>query len=171
MADKLARMSQLHSNSQKVQDALRAAGLSARVELLTQEARTAAAAAEQLGCEVGAIANSLVFIADNAPLLVMSSGAHRVDVDHLRAAHGIGVLRPAKAAEVLAATGQPIGGVAPIGHPAPLATLIDSTLAHHPQVWMGGGVPNSIFALTFAELVAITGGTLCEVRPAAAVAE
>jgi len=158
-------MSHSHPNVEKVQDALAAAGLNAQVQLLTQEVRTAAAAAAELECEVGAIANSLIFLADDAPVLVLSSGAHRVDVDFLAAARGWASLRAARAPEVLAATGQPIGGVAPVGHPRPLPTVVDQTLADHPRVWMGGGVPNAMFALTFEELVALTGGDVGEVRP------
>ena len=90
---------------------------------------TAAAAAEALGCEVGAIANSLVFDADGAPLLVLASGAHRVDTGKVAALLGVTRVRRATPEFVLAATGQEVGGVAPVGHPAPLRTVVDVDLA------------------------------------------
>lgn len=157
-------MQQLHTNSQKVQELLDAAGIDTAVQRLSKETRTAVAAAEELGCDVGAIANSLVFIADGEPLLVMTSGAHRVDEHFLAQLGGITELRSARAAEVREATGQPIGGVAPIGHPTPLRALVDETLANYPRIWVGGGAPNSIFGLTFTELLDLTGGTVCAVN-------
>lgn len=131
---------------------------------LAKETRTAAAAAQELGCVVGAIANSLVFMADGQPLLVMTSGAHRVDEEFLAAARGIGELRSANAAEVREATGQPIGGVAPLAHPTRLPALIDGSLAQYEEIWVGGGAPNSIFPLTYAQLVEITGGEVVTVN-------
>ncbi|HZB48538.1 MAG TPA: YbaK/EbsC family protein, partial [Mycobacteriales bacterium] len=111
-----------HPNVVKVVDALAAAGATGEVRTLPDEARTAAIAAEQLGVEVGAIANSLVFDADGEPLLVLTSGAHRVDTARVAALVGVGALRRASPEFVREATGQPIGGVAPVGHPAPLRT-------------------------------------------------
>lgn len=159
-------MNDLHPNAQKVQDALDAAGLETTVQRLSKETRTAAAAAAELGCVVGAIANSLVFMADGEPLLVMTSGAHRVDEAFLAAEQGIGELRSANAAEVRGATGQPIGGVAPLAHPAKLPALIDGSLAQYEEIWVGGGAPNSIFPLTYEQLLQITGGTVVAVNAA-----
>lgn len=158
-------MNDLHPNAQKVQGALDAAGVVTSVQRLSKETRTAAAAAAELGCAVGAIANSLVFMADGEPLLVMTSGAHRVDEAFLAAEQGIGELRSANAAEVRDSTGQPIGGVAPLAHPTKLPALIDETLAQYEQIWVGGGAPNSIFPLTYEQLLAITGGTVVAVNP------
>jgi prolyl-tRNA editing enzyme YbaK/EbsC (Cys-tRNA(Pro) deacylase) len=118
---------------------------------------TAAAAAEALGCEVGAIANSLVFEADGAPLMVLASGARRVDLQGLAGLLGTGRIRRASAEAVLAATGQAVGGVSPVGHPAPLRTVIDVSLADHAVLWAGAGDDHTMFSTTYDELVAITG--------------
>src|SRR5580704_8372895 len=92
---------------------LRELGVSGAVVELPERAPTAAA---QLGCDVGAIANSLVFGADGAPLLVMTSGAHRVDTGRVAALIGVTAVQRADASSVRAWTGQPIGGVGPVGH-------------------------------------------------------
>ena len=119
---------------------------------------TAAAAAEALGCEVGAIANSLVFDADGFPLLVLASGAHRVDTGKVAALIGAQRVRRASPDFVLAATGQEVGGVAPVGHPAPLRTVVDTDLATFPVLWAGGGDHHTMFSATYADLLRVTGG-------------
>lgn len=121
--------------------------------------RTAAEAAAALGCEVGAIASSLVFMADGEPLLVMTSGAHRVDTQALAHTLGKQKIKRASADQVRAATGQAIGGVAPVGHPAPIETVVDEDLRQFDQIWASAGNPNSVFATTFDELCRITGGS------------
>jgi prolyl-tRNA editing enzyme YbaK/EbsC (Cys-tRNA(Pro) deacylase) len=133
------------------------------VRVLPESAPTAAAAAEQLGCDVGAIANSLVFAADGAPLLVMTSGAHRVDTSRVAALVGAAVVARADAKSVRAWTGQVIGGVAPVGHPAPIRTLVDVWLAKYDVVWAAGGHPHAVFPTSYDELLRITGGTSAEV--------
>jgi prolyl-tRNA editing enzyme YbaK/EbsC (Cys-tRNA(Pro) deacylase) len=133
------------------------------VRVLPDSAPTAAAAAAQLGCEVGAIANSLVFAADGAPLLVMTSGAHRVDTSRVAALVGAAVVSRADAKSVRAWTGQVIGGVAPVGHPAPIRTLVDVWLAKYDVVWAAGGHPHAVFPTSYDELLRITGGTAAEV--------
>jgi prolyl-tRNA editing enzyme YbaK/EbsC (Cys-tRNA(Pro) deacylase) len=142
----------------RVVAALRDAGVEADVRRFDVPVPTAAAAAEVLGCEVGAIANSLVFDADGAPLLVLASGAHRVDTGKLAALVGAGKVRRATAGFVLAATGQEVGGVAPVGHPAPLRTVVDVDLAAFPLLWAGGGDHHTMFSATYDELVQVTGG-------------
>jgi prolyl-tRNA editing enzyme YbaK/EbsC (Cys-tRNA(Pro) deacylase) len=142
---------------------LRDLGVAGEVRVLPEPAPTAAAAAAQLGCEVGAIANSLVFAADGAPLLVMTSGAHRVDTARVAALVGAAVVTRADARSVREWTGQVIGGVAPVGHPAPLRTLADDWLAKYDVVWAAAGHPHTVFPTSFAELVRITGGTSAEV--------
>jgi prolyl-tRNA editing enzyme YbaK/EbsC (Cys-tRNA(Pro) deacylase) len=132
----------LPASAQKVRDALAGAGVTAQVRQLPEAARTATAAAEALGCEVGAIANSLIFMAGgNWPLLVMTSGAHRVDVGGLAWRLGKALITRATPDQVRAATGQTIGGVAPIGHPAPIETIVDSDLQRYEQIWAAGGYP------------------------------
>ncbi|MEW9515922.1 YbaK/EbsC family protein [Streptomyces tubercidicus] len=113
---------------------------------------------EQLACPVGAIANSLIFEADGAPLLIVASGGHRVDLKKAASHCGARKVRRATPEFVFQATGQEVGGVAPIGHPAPLRTLVDTALADHAQVWAGAGLPHTMFRTTFEELVALTGG-------------
>ena len=133
------------------------------VRVLPESAPTAAAAAAQLGCEVGAIANSLVFDADGAPLLVLTSGAHRVDTSRVAALVGAAAVGRADARSVRAWTGQVIGGVAPVGHPAPIRTLVDAWLAKYDVVWAAAGHPHAVFPTSFDELLRITGGAPAEV--------
>ena len=153
----------LPERSRIVYDALLAAGVAPAITVLPSSARTAVEAAAALGCDVGAIANSLVFMTVDEdgirnPLLVMTSGRHRVDTAALAGKLGCSRIDRARPEEVRSATGQVIGGVAPIGHPAPLPTIIDKTLADHDQLWAAGGTPHTIFPLTYADLVKITSG-------------
>lgn len=122
-----------------------------------QTARTAPEAAAALGCEVGAIVKSLIFTADGGPVLVLLSGAHRVDTAAL-SAHLGGPVRRASPEVVRAATGFAIGGVAPVGHPRPLATVVDPALADHQRIWAAAGTPNAVFPTTYAELLRLTAG-------------
>jgi prolyl-tRNA editing enzyme YbaK/EbsC (Cys-tRNA(Pro) deacylase) len=138
--------------------ALQAGGVAAVVRRFEVPVPTAAAAAEALGCEVGAIANSLVFDADGAPLLVLASGAHRVDTAKVAALVGADRVRRATAEFVLAATGQEVGGVAPVGHPRPLRTVVDVDLAAYPLLWAGGGDHHTMFAVTYEDLLRVTAG-------------
>ena len=142
---------------------LRNLGVSGEVRELPESAPTAAAAAVQLGCEVGAIANSLVFSADGAPLLVMTSGAHRVEVARVAQLIGAAVVQRADARSVRAWTGQAIGGVGPVGHPAPIRTVVDTWLEKYDVIWAAAGHPHTVFPTSFAELVRITEGTPADV--------
>jgi len=135
------------------------------IRWLDDAVTTAALAAQALDVEVGQIANSLVFTLDGEPVLVMTSGAHRVDTDFLGARLG-GVLGRASKDVVRDATGQVIGGVAPVGHPAPVRTLVDTALARYDVVWAAAGHAKTVFPTSFDELVRITGG-----EPTAVVAE
>lgn len=153
------RGGELPERSRLVAEALAAAGAEGQVRELPDSTRTAAEAAAALGCEVGAIANSLVFMADGAPLLVMTSGAHKVDTAALAGRVGAGKVQRATPDQVRAATGQVIGGVAPVGHPAPLRTVVDVALAGYPEIWAAAGTPRTVFRTTYAELVRITAGT------------
>lgn len=152
-----------HPKVQRVLADLRAGGADeeriGRMQVLPDAVRTAAAAAAALGVEVGAIANSLVFAADGEPLLVLTSGAHRVDTAKVAALVGAEVVRRGTPEFVTAATGQAIGGVAPVGHPEPVRTLVDVALRNHPEVWAAGGIAHAVFPTTFDELVAVTGGS------------
>jgi prolyl-tRNA editing enzyme YbaK/EbsC (Cys-tRNA(Pro) deacylase) len=135
----------------------------ARLRVLPDAVTTAAAAAAALGVEVGQIANSLVFDADGAPLLVLTSGAHRVDTAKVATLVGVARVRRASPEFVREATGQAIGGVAPVGHPARLRTLVDRALEAFDEVWAAGGIAHAVFPTTFAELVRVTGGQPAEV--------
>lgn len=154
----------MNERNSLVAAAVAAAGIEPAIKILDSDAKTAAAAADQLGCEVGAIANSLVFECDGEPLLVMASGAARVDTgvvaDHL----GATAIRKADPKLVRSATGQVIGGVAPTGHPAPLRTVVDQSLASYPVIWTAAGTADSVMPLTYAQLLALTGGTAIAVR-------
>ena len=152
-----------HPAVELVETQLRTSGVGGEVRWLNDSAPTAAAAAAALGVEVGAIANSLVFLFDGEPLLVMTSGSHRVDAAWLGDQLG-GTIKRADAEAVKRVTGQTIGGVAPIGHPTPLRTIVDAQLADYPELWAAAGHAHTVFPLTFDELVRITGG---DVRPVA----
>jgi prolyl-tRNA editing enzyme YbaK/EbsC (Cys-tRNA(Pro) deacylase) len=153
----------MHPNAVQVASVLRELGVPGQVRELPEPAPTAAAAAAQLGCEVGAIANSLLFSAGSEPLLIMTSGAHRVDTGKVAALLGISSLQRASPEFVRASTGQAIGGVAPVGHPRPVRTLVDTWLDKYDVVWAAGGHPRTVFPSSFAELVRITEGTPAEV--------
>ena len=138
-------------------------GVAGEVRELPESAPTAAAAAAQLGCELGAIANSLVFSADGAPLLVMTSGAHRVDTAKMARLTGVAEVRRADARSVREWTGQAIGGVAPVGHPAPIRTLVDTWLDKYDVIWAAAAHPHTVFPTSYAELIRITNGTPADV--------
>ena len=152
-----------HPRVAEVERLLRAAGATGQVLHLPDSARTAAAAAAQLGVEVGAIANSLVFEVGGEPLLVLTSGAHRVDEAQVAALLGVRALTKATPEFVRRHTGQAIGGVAPLGHPEPIGTLVDIELARHERVWAAAGHPHTVFPTTYDELIRLTGGTPAEV--------
>ena len=142
---------------------LRDLGVAGEVRELPESAPTAAAAAAQLGCELGAIANSLVFSADGAPLLVMTSGAHRVDTVKVAGLIGASKVGRADARSVREWTGQAIGGVAPVGHPSPIRTLVDTWLDKYDVIWAAGGHPHTVFPTSYAELIRITNGSPADV--------
>jgi prolyl-tRNA editing enzyme YbaK/EbsC (Cys-tRNA(Pro) deacylase) len=149
----------MHPTVSRVLDVLRAAGVEGEVRQLDDSAGTAKQAAAALGCEVGAIASSLLFMADDEPLLIMTSGAHRVDEERVRALIGAVTFRRATADEVREATGFAIGGVAPVGHPQPLRTLVDEALGSHEILWAAAGHPHAVFCTSYAELLSVTGGS------------
>jgi prolyl-tRNA editing enzyme YbaK/EbsC (Cys-tRNA(Pro) deacylase) len=154
----------MHPNCEAVNDILQAAGLRGRVQMLDEAVTTARAAAAYLGCPVGAIANSLIFATDRGTaLLIMTSGAHRVDM--IKVGEQLGVeLRRAPADFVREHAGQPIGGVAPVGHPQPVPTIVDRALADFDQLWAAGGIPHAVFPLTYRELLLLTAGRELDVN-------
>src|SRR3954451_1653748 len=153
----------VHPNAERINAALRAAGVTAEVREFTESTRTAADAAAALSVPVGAIVKSLVFAADGAPVLVLTSGDHQVDTSKVARALAASHVGRADANLVRDATGFAIGGVAPVGHANPLRTLIDTHLASFDVVWASAGTPNTVFASTYDDLVRLTGGTPADV--------
>ncbi|WP_298747529.1 YbaK/EbsC family protein [uncultured Nocardioides sp.] len=140
-------------------------GGSGRIVTLPDSVHTAALAAEALGCEVGAIANSLLFDTGEGPVLVLTSGGHRVDVTATAARIGVPRLKRASPEFVREHTGQVIGGVSPLAHPAPVPTYLDRHLATFKEIWAAAGHPAAVFSTTYAELLAMTGATEVHVGP------
>lgn len=160
-----------HGIAEHGAQALRAVGARGEIVTFDDAVPTAAVAAERLGCAVGAIANSLVFAVDGEPVLVIASGGHRVDTGRLAVLCGVGK-RKVKRADptfVTDATGQPVGGVAPVGHPEPLRTVVDTVLQDCDVVWAGAGDRHAMFATDFAELLRITTGTAADIGESTAV--
>jgi prolyl-tRNA editing enzyme YbaK/EbsC (Cys-tRNA(Pro) deacylase) len=150
---------------QRVQAALKALGRGHEIVDLGQSARTAADAARAVGCQVDQIVKSLVFrLRDSGrALLVVTSGAHRVDERKVAAVVGEPIER-ADADFVRAETGFAIGGVAPLAHAKPIVTLIDEHLMRWDAIWAAAGHPNTVFRLTPDDLVAMTGGRVVTVK-------
>jgi prolyl-tRNA editing enzyme YbaK/EbsC (Cys-tRNA(Pro) deacylase) len=150
-------MSTEHPAITSFRDELRRRGGTGDVVILPDSVHTAVLAAEALGCEVGAIANSLLFDADGTPVLILTSGAHRVDTALVAEHLGLGRLKRATPDFVREHTGQVIGGVSPIDHPQPVPTWVDSWLRKYDVVWAAAGHPAAVFSSTFDELVTMTG--------------
>jgi len=139
-------------------------GGTGRIVVLPDSVHTAALAAEALGCAVGAIANSLLFDAGGSPVLILTSGSHRVDTGKAAAGIGVAKLRRARPEFVREHTGQVIGGVSPVGHPVPVPTYIDPWLRRHGELWAAAGHPAAVFSTSFGELVRMTGAVEIEVE-------
>jgi prolyl-tRNA editing enzyme YbaK/EbsC (Cys-tRNA(Pro) deacylase) len=157
-----------HPRVAEVTRRLAEAGATGELRVLPAEVRTAAAAAAELGVPVGAIANSLVFAVGELPLLILTSGAHRVDERKVAELLGVDRITPAPADFVRRHTGQAIvgqhfGDVAPLGHPEPIGTLVDVELARHDVVWAAAGHPAAVFSTSYDELLRLTDGTAVEV--------
>lgn len=143
-------------------------GVHPEVRHLPDAARTARAAAEALGTTPAEIANSLVFAARTVdgevePLLVLASGAHRVDTAKVAGLLGYAAVEQADPAFVREHTGMAIGGVAPVGHPQHLRTVVDATLGRYDRVWAAAGHSHTVFATTYDELIRVTGGQTMDV--------
>jgi prolyl-tRNA editing enzyme YbaK/EbsC (Cys-tRNA(Pro) deacylase) len=153
----------MHPNAERVRAALVVAGARADVVEFPEGTRTSADAAAAIGITIGQIAKTLVFLADGEPVLVMASGPDRVSEERLGAHLGATISR-ADADAVRAATGFPIGGVPPVGHPQELRAVIDAALLEHEEIWSAGGTPNAVFPITPAELIRLTGAEVVDVR-------
>lgn len=139
-------------------------GGTGEIVTLPESVHTAVLAAEALGCQVGAIANSLLFDADGAPILILTSGDHRVDTAATAARIGVPALRRASADFVRTHTGQVIGGVSPLAHPQPVPTYLDTWLRRYPVIWAAAGHPAAVYSTTYDELLTMTGATEIEVE-------
>jgi prolyl-tRNA editing enzyme YbaK/EbsC (Cys-tRNA(Pro) deacylase) len=125
--------------------------------------RTAEDAARAIGVEVGRIVKSLVFVAGTETLVVLCSGAARVDETKLAAVIGAGAVRRATAGEAKAATGYAIGGVPPFGHASPCRVLCDDRLLAFDEVWAASGLPDAVFPIAPDELVRLCGAIVSDV--------
>lgn len=157
--------SSLSPSAQKVQDLLRAGGFDCTVIEFTESTRTSAEAAERVGCRLGQIVKSLIFRGQTSgkPVLVLTSGANRVDEAVISAYVGEPIGR-ADAEFVRGVTGFAIGGVPPLGYPQAVETYLDEDLFQYEIVWAAAGTPNAVFALTPAQLQAMTGGRVAAVK-------
>jgi prolyl-tRNA editing enzyme YbaK/EbsC (Cys-tRNA(Pro) deacylase) len=155
----------LSASAQKVQDALSALGLTLQVVELPGSTRTAAEAAQAVGCQVAQIVKSLVFKAKRSerPILVIASGVNRVDEKKIEALIGE-PLGKADADFVRQRTGFAIGGVPPVGHAERLMTFIDADLLAYERVWAAAGTPHAVFELNPADLARITGGQVIDIK-------
>jgi prolyl-tRNA editing enzyme YbaK/EbsC (Cys-tRNA(Pro) deacylase) len=156
-------MEQPPSAPDRVQAALSAAGVVAPIEEFPSSTRTAQEAADVVGTSVGQIVKSLVFLAGGAPVLALVSGANRLDPQRLADLTGLPIGK-ADADAVRQATGYAIGGVPPIGFPAPLPTFIDRDLLQYDVVWAAAGTPRHVFPIAPRDLVRITGARVGELR-------
>lgn len=155
----------LSPSARRVQDALAAAGLAARIVEYDVPARTSAEAAAVLGCTVGQIAKSLVFkAASGAPVLVIASGAQRVDEARIGGLTGEPI-RKADATFVREVTGYAIGGIPPLAHARPMRTFIDKHLLQYDTVYAAGGTPHAMFPIAPHDLVRVAGGTVADTAP------
>ncbi|MGA2970564.1 MAG: YbaK/EbsC family protein [Acidimicrobiales bacterium] len=154
----------IHPSAQRVVDVLKSLGVVGPFREFAVPTKTAADAAAALECEVDAIASTLVFMADDKPLIVLKSGTLRVDLEKVRQFLGVVSVRQATPNEVRAATGQSPGGVSPVGWPQPITCLIDNSLAHVARLWAACGTPNAVFSTTYDELRSLTGAIPISLR-------
>ena len=140
-------------------DAARAQGLHPEVRRFPEGTKTAADAARAIGCDVAQIVKSLVFMAGEAPVLALTSGANRVDTEALAGLAGRGPVRRATPGEARTATGFAVGGTPPFGHPEPLVTFLDPDLLAFGEVWAAAGTPDSVFPLSPQDLLRVSGAT------------
>ncbi len=158
-------MAQLSPTAQKIQNLLIELGYNYTVIEHAESTRTAQEAADRAGCELGQIVKSLIFRGKESgkPILVLTSGANRVDEKRIAEYAGEAVVR-ADAEFVRAVTGFAIGGVPPIGHAQKMETYLDEDFLQYPTVWAAAGTPNAIFELATGDLQKMTGGKLAGIK-------
>lgn len=154
----------MHQNAQRVVDAAEELGLHVELREFPEGTRTAEDAARAIGCDVGQIVKSLVFLLDGSPVMALVSGSNRLDEGRLAAALGGQSVTRADADAVRAATGFPIGGVPPFGHATSLRTVIDEDLMTYDEIWAAAGTPRDVFAVAPSDLVRVTGGSVAVLR-------
>lgn len=150
----------MHANAERVVTAASAARLDIEVVEFPEGTRTAAEAAAAVDAPVASIVKSLVFLVDDEPVMALVAGDNRLDEGRLRDATGGIAVGRADADTVRSATGFPIGGVPPFGHPTRLSTFVDEDLLRHDVVWAAAGTPRHVFAIAPADLVRLSGGTV-----------
>ena len=153
----------MHPTTARVAAALAAAGIETEIREFEGTNRTAQQAADALGVPVGAIVKSLCFLADGVPVMVLVSGANRANMRKVQRCFGAAEVRRADADTVRAATGFAIGGVPPVGHARSLRMMLDRDLMRYDQLWAAAGTPHSVFRISPAQLVALTGGEPADV--------
>lgn len=151
------------SSTDRVQEYLTQNGVDCRVVELDKSTRTAPMAAEAIGTELGSIVKSLIFIADDKIVLALVAGDKRADLTRLARALGAGKVRIASAEEVRDETGFAIGGVPPVGHRAPLPTIIDRSLGRFETVYAAAGSPRAIFPIHYNKLLELTQGKVADI--------
>jgi prolyl-tRNA editing enzyme YbaK/EbsC (Cys-tRNA(Pro) deacylase) len=151
---------------QRFEEAAVAAGLSLRIERFPQGTKTAADAARAIGCDIGQIVKSLVFMADDGPFLALTSGSNRADPFRLVELLGSTSVRRATAEEAREATGYAIGGTPPFGHSRHLTVFVDRDLLSYQVVWAAAGTPDSVFPIVPDELLRTTQGQVADFKDA-----
>jgi prolyl-tRNA editing enzyme YbaK/EbsC (Cys-tRNA(Pro) deacylase) len=151
------------SADERFERAAAAAGLEIDVRRWPEGTRTAEDAARAVGCAVGQIVKSLVFVADGRPVVVLTSGANRVDTRKVAGLLDAGMVRKADAEEARAATGYAIGGTPPLGYPHPLPVLMDRDLVDHLEVWAAAGTPDTTFPAAPEALRIAVGARLADI--------
>jgi len=151
-------------SDERFEAAARDLGLSLDIRRFPEGTGTAEEAARAVGCHIGQIVKSLVFVADGEPFLALTSGANRADPSRLAGELHAASVRRATAEEVREATGYAIGGTPPFGHPRPLRVLVDRDLLSHQEVWAAAGTPDTVFATTPRELLEASGGATADFK-------
>jgi Cys-tRNA(Pro) deacylase len=152
-----------HPNVARVVAAAHDAGLDIDVVRFPEGTRTAADAARAVGCEVAQIVKSLVFVADERPVIALVSGANRLDVARLAAELGAREVRRADGDEARQATGYSIGGVPPFGHASSLTVVMDRDLTEHAPVWAAAGLPDAVFEVTPTDLERVSRANVADI--------
>ncbi|MBU1226704.1 MAG: YbaK/EbsC family protein [Actinobacteria bacterium] len=149
--------------SQRLAEAARERGLEIQIRLFPEGTRTSADAAAAIGCELSAIAKSLVFVVDDRPVVVIMSGDRRVDPDRLAEAVGGTGGRRAGLDEARRVTGFVAGGTPAFGHATPVEVVIDRSLQRHTEVWSAAGTPTTVYPVRLDDLVAVSGARWVDV--------